>query len=273
MSEFKSNFNKLLGQSNHQTEQLAELLNRVTISKSGLAEEANEKAMTEDKSTQEWQAERDSLKSAAKKLKDETEQLGSLMQIKGEEHQAVRRRLEQLEEENSKLRESLYSKTSRENETLRSPYEEENRKLKMLLNGQKIEKEKLTSLHAEELHELKVKNAKDANMLKEVKQELEEKIREINRSRQEKSILEEKLLQANQLIVNLKQELTRERKEISDRPESDKEASVIDQIKTIMNKVYKEVTKKFQPEETYSFKDIKATVGTVIRVCYFSTLL
>lgn len=43
---------------------------------------------------------------------------------------------------------------------------------------------------------------------------------------------------------------------------------VEEQVKTIMNKVYKETMKQFRPEESYSVKSIKSTLSAVIRVSY-----
>jgi len=56
-------------------------------------------------------------------------------------------------------------------------------------------------------------------------------------------------------------ELQKEEKSINQTLHSD----LPEQVKTIMNKVYKESLKQFQPEDNYSFRSIKSTLSLVIR--------
>lgn len=254
----------MLGQSSQQTEQLAELLDRVTISKTADSKEEIKQSTQREGPSEDLSAERESSNFTIKKLKEENDQLASLLQNKIQEQKTNLLKIKQLEDENVKLRDSLNTSMSCQSKLQKNVYEEEIGNLQIFLKEQQFEKEKLAQLHENELRDLKAKLTNNADTVNCLRNELEKKIHEVENGRQERTFNEKALSQANQQIDSLKDELTRVKAEMSNRPESGSKAT--DQVKTIMNQIYKEITKQFRPEETYSFKEIKSTVGAVIRV-------
>lgn len=269
MSEFKFGINKLLGQSSQQTEQLAEVLGRVTILGSQITP-SNEAIQLETEKKQlsdEWYLERDSLMLTIQTLRDENDQLASLKHTKVQECQDALKKIEQLENENLRLRDGLKEKLSEQKEMLETAHREESEDLKLVINELKAKEEKLTSQQENVIRDLKAKFLSNENVIHNLRKDIEEKTGQLDVACQERALVEEELLHANHQIASLNEDFSRTKKEWSNGTGQGSQASVIDQVKTIMNKVYKEIAKQFLPEQTYSLKDIKLTVGAVIRVC------
>jgi seryl-tRNA synthetase len=68
------------------------------------------------------------------------------------------------------------------------------------------------------------------------------------------------------LVETLQLQLKNSEAEIGNKSNRDEQEPVEEKVKTIMNKVYKEITKQFKPDESYTFHTIKTTVSVVIRV-------
>lgn len=83
---------------------------------------------------------------------------------------------------------------------------------------------------------------------------------------EEKEQLGTEAARARSLADALRQQLDQTEKvtQSTDAPQTS--TGVAEQVKTIMNKTYKQALKQFQPEESYSFQSIKAILSAVIRV-------
>lgn len=88
---------------------------------------------------------------------------------------------------------------------------------------------------------------------------------QLSQFQKDSKIANQQLKQLEKQIVELQTEEKNPNRTLhSDLPE---------QVKTIMNKVYKASLKQFRPEETYSFHSIKSTLSLVIRVNLFLIFL
>lgn len=185
----------------------------------------------------------------------------SSMQTLEEENSKLKTLLKEKEvalEQNSRL--SASEKLKEEEDERISRLKEENARLSDLLESVRKEKN-LAEIQLEE--KLVIYQSKCGEMeshLRELKSLVGEKEEAVKQLQSKNDRLERDALDSRNLADTLKSKL-----EASEKPQADGTA-VEEQVKIIMNKLYKQALKQFQPEETYSFQNIKASLSTVIRV-------
>ena len=213
-----------------------------------------------------------------KSLKDEDDK--TIQQLKDDRAQQAGA-IQQLSEDNNRLNgllETLRSK--RDDDTTAQHLNEENARLTTLLNAKVDEAikfkeenvrlaEKLESSSnlASQLDEkLLIYQSKCAELESSLHQHqalAHEKAQLYKQLQEQKEQLENEAAQARSLAESLQLKLDQtERNKTS----TEDKGAVVEQVKAIMNKTYKQALKQFRPEESYSFQSIKSSLSGVIRV-------
>ncbi len=191
------------------------------------------------------------LKSAALSIQTLVEENSKLKTLLKEKEVAL--------EQKSRL--SASEKLKEEEDERISRMKEENARLSDLLESVRKEKN-LAEIQLEE--KLVIYQSKCGEMeshLRELKSLVGEKEEAIKQLQSNNNRLERDALDSRNLADTLKSKL-----EASENKPRDDGNAVEEQVKIIMNKLYKQALKQFQPEESYSFQNIKASLSTVIRV-------
>ena len=211
-----------------------------------------------------WAASQKEANTTILQLKEETTQLKALLSASSQEGEHSN--LQLLKNENARLQTVILSASQASDASIQE-LKRENIKLKAQLQSSD-EKTKNFILELEaKLEMYQSKCAQAESSLNQVKSLVSEKDQQISYFQERVQMLEVKSSQANSLADALQLQLNNSEMESREHlEEAQQQIHVEEQVKTIMNKVYKETMKQFQPEETYSFKTIKSTVSAVIRV-------
>jgi hypothetical protein len=179
-------------------------------------------------------------------------------------------KLKEKEDQNIQLL-SQIEKLQEKNDTSNQPFElkEKNKQLEpqiRLLESQlkeKHEKSFQLSIQIQDFKEVKNRSLEAEQKLSHFETSLKEETeRSSQLSQPNQHLLEESQkwkTVADRLPCKLDERLA---KETTDGQSADQ----LEQIKKIMNKVYKEITRQFDPHESHSFSDIKGAVSGIIRL-------
>ena len=179
-------------------------------------------------------------------------------------------KLKEKEDQNIQLL-SQIEKLQEKNDTPNQPFEmkEKNKQLEPQI--------RLLESQLKEKHEKSFQLSIQIQDFKEVKNrslEAEQKLSHFETSLKEETERSSQLSQPNQHLLEESQKW----KTVADRLQcklderlakeatDGQNADQVEQIKKIMNKVYKEITRQFDPHESHSFSDIKGAVSGIIRL-------
>lgn len=203
------------------------------------------------------------------KLRQENERLTRQCQ----EHLAHEKdtdvRIKQLEEENNQLKTDSELAISSIPDENAIRLQEENLRLTTLLNESTVKVQELSDQQcktAEKLLIYETKCGEADGRLAQFQNLIEEKDLKLSEFQEKVSELEKELIRSKSLAESCQISLKKAQEETNMRSSDSVQDSVEEQVKTIMNKSYKEIMKQFNPDEHYSYKAIKSTVSVVIRV-------
>ncbi|XP_057378341.1 FK506-binding protein 15-like [Daphnia carinata] len=218
---------------------------------------------------QAWAANQKELEGTIQRLKEENNRLLQQIEEKSEREKEIDIRIQQLQDENARFKEDLKLITHSQNDETLDQLRKENTQLAALLDASLVKEKKLASQHdqmQEKLDSYESKSTKVESLLLESERLAEKKEQRISQLQEHIKKLEKQSSDARSVVEDLQSKLKDAEKEIQNKYYSDQEqGSLEEQVKVIMNKVYKEITKKFIPGESYAFHSIKSTVSTVIR--------
>ena len=179
-------------------------------------------------------------------------------------------RIQRLQEENARFKDDLETSTRNINDGTLTQLREENIRLTSLLDKSLLMEKELTSQCEETQEKLNYyesrSNETDSRLLqfKSLAEDNERKLFDLQEHAQK---LEKESSHARSLVETLQLELKNAEAETGSKSNRHEELEPVEEkVKTIMNKVYKEITKQFKPDESYTFNSIKSTVSVVIRV-------
>lgn len=219
---------------------------------------------------QAWAANQKELDGTIQRLKEENNRLLHQIEEKSEREKEIGIRIQQLQDENVRFKEDLKSITHSQNDGTLDQLRKENTQLAALLDASLVKEKEIASQHdqmQEKLNSYESKSTKVESLILESKRLAEEKKQRISQLQEHIQKLEKDSSDARSVVEDLQSKLKDAEKEIKNKYYSTQEqGSLEEQVKVIMNKVYKEITKQFIPGESYAFHSIKSTVSTVIRV-------
>lgn len=218
---------------------------------------------------QAWAANQKELDGTIQRLKEENNRLLHQIEEKSEREKEIGIRIQQLQDENVRFKEDLKSITHSQNDGTLDQLRKENTQLAALLDASLVKEKEIASQHdqmQEKLNSYESKSTKVESLILESKRLAEEKKQRISQLQEHIQKLEKDSSDARSVVEDLQSKLKDAEKEIKNKYYSTQEqGSLEEQVKVIMNKVYKEITKQFIPGESYAFHSIKSTVSTVIR--------
>ena len=264
---------KLHVKSNEHTNKLNLILGEISASsinneKSFNPADAIDQLLASERQT--WLTSRKELEDIIKGLKQENDQIVHQIGEKSDREKETDVRIQRLQEENAGLKNDLETSTRNINDDLLDQLREENIRLTSLLDKSLLKEKELTSRCKETQEKLEYyeskSNESDSRLLqfKSLAEDNERKLSDLQKHAQK---LEKESKLAKSLVESLQLELKNAEAEIGNKSNRDEDQEPVEEkVKTIMNKVYKEITKQFKSGESYTFHSIKSTVSVVIRV-------
>ena len=264
---------KLHVKSNEHTNKLNLILGEISASsinneKSFNPADAIHQLLASERQT--WLTSRKELEDIIKGLKQENDQIVHQIGEKSDREKETDVRIQRLQEENAGLKNDLETSTRNINDDLLDQLREENIRLTSLLDKSLLKEKELTSRCKETQEKLEYyeskSNESDSRLLqfKSLAEDNERKLSDLQKHAQK---LEKESKLAKSLVESLQLELKNAEAEIGNKSNRDEDQEPVEEkVKTIMNKVYKEITKQFKSDERYTFHSIKSTVSVVIRV-------
>ena len=264
---------KLHVKSNEHTNKLNLILGEISASsinneKSFNPADAIDQLLASERQT--WLTSRKELEDIIKGLKQENDQIVHQIGEKSDREKETDVRIQRLQEENAGLKNDLETSTRNINDDLLDQLREENIRLTSLLDKSLLKEKELTSRCKETQEKLEYyeskSNESDSRLLqfKSLAEDNERKLSDLQKHAQK---LEKESKLAKSLVESLQLELKNAEAEIGNKSNRDEDQEPVEEkVKTIMNKVYKEITKQFKSDESYTFHSIKSTVSVVIRV-------
>ena len=219
-----------------------------------------------------WLVSRKELDGSIQQLKQENEQLVNQIEEISNREKQNDARIQRLQEENTRLKDDVVATTQNiTDDATVTRLKEENTRLNTLLDASlKKEKDLASQQHEmqEKLENYEVKCAETSNRLLQFKSLTEEKDQQVSELKEQLQKLERECFHSKSLVETLELKIGRAEEELQKKSQVSDTDSVEEQVKNIMNKVYKEIMKQFRPDESYAFPSIKSTVSVVIRVKY-----
>ena len=264
---------KLHVKSNEHTNKLNLILGEISASsinneKSFNPADAIDQLLASERQT--WLTSRKELEDIIKGLKQENDQIVHQIGEKSDREKETDVRIQRLQEENAGLKNDLETSTRNINDDLLDQLREENIRLTSLLDKSLLKEKELTSRCKETQEKLEYyeskSNESDSRLLqfKSLAEDNERKLSDLQKHAQK---LEKESKLAKSLVESLQLELKNAEAKIGNKSNRDEDQEPVEEkVKTIMNKVYKEITKQFKSGESYTFHSIKSTVSVVIRV-------
>ncbi|KAI9553605.1 hypothetical protein GHT06_021526 [Daphnia sinensis] len=263
---------KLQAQSNEQSNMLNLILGEISASNtrgknSATPLESLDHLLASER--QAWTANQKELEGTIQRLKEENNRLLHQIEEKSEREKEIGIRIQQLQDENARFKEDLKSITHSQNDGTLDQLRKENTQLAALLDASLVKEKEITSQFdqlQEKLNSYESKSTKAESLLSESERVAEEKELRISQLQGHIQKLEKETSDARSVVEDLRSKLKDAETEIQNKYHLNQEqGSLEEQVKVIMNKVYKEITKQFIPGENYAFHSIKSTVSTVIR--------
>lgn len=264
---------KLHVKSNEHTNKLNLILGEISASsinneKSFNPADAIDQLLASERQT--WLTSRKELEDIIKGLKQENDRIVHQIGEKSDREKETDVRIQRLQEENARFKNDLETSTRNINDDSLDQLREENIRLTSLLDKSLLKEKELTSRCKETQEKLEYyeskSNESDSRLLqfKSLAEDNERKLSDLQEHAQK---LEKESSLAKSLVESLQLELKNAEAEIGKKSNHDEEQEPVEEkVKTIMNKVYKEITKQFKSDESYTFHSIKSTVSVVIRV-------
>lgn len=175
--------------------------------------------------------------------------------------------IRRLQEENARLKDDVVKASQKVADVSLTELKEENIRLATLLDASlKKEKDRASQQHEtqEKLEYYEAKCAETECHLLQIRSLTEGKDRQLSELQEQVRELERKSSHVKSFVETLQLKL--QEAEVQKKIQDSEKDSMEGQVKTIMNKVYKEIMKQFRPDESYAFSSIKSTVSAVIRV-------
>ena len=242
-----------------------------TIEKSINPTEAIDQLLSSER--QAWMDSRKELEGIIQHLKQENDRMVHQIGEKSDREKERDVRIQQLQEENARFKDDLETSNRNINDGTLNQLREENIRLTSLLDKSLLKETELASQCKKTQEKLEYyesrSNETDSRLL-QFKSFAEDKERKLSDLQEYVQKLEKESSRARSLVETLQLQLKDAEAEIGNRSNRDEEQGPVEEkVKTIMNKVYKEITKKFKPDESYTFHTIKSTVSVVIRVRHY----
>ena len=158
------------------------------------------------------------------------------------------------------------------NSVIETLKEEKKRLIDLLQSNSEKDESCITQLE-EQLHLYRSKYAETESRLLKYQAADEKKTQDLAQLQRQVQQHEKDLSQALSLVDSLQFKLNQAEDKLKENHKTVVDSDQLgDQVKSIMNKVYKESLKQFRPDETYSYRSIKSILSLVIRVSYSSHL-
>lgn len=216
-----------------------------------------------------WLDSRKELECIIQHLKQENDRMVHQIGEKSDREKETDVRIQQLQEENDRFKDDLETSNQNMKDGTSNQLREENIRLTSFLDISLLKEKELESQCKKAQEKLEYyesrSNETDSRLL-QFKSLAEDKERKLSDLQEHVQKLEKESSGRQVLVETLQLQLKNSEVEIGNKSNRDEQEPVEEKVKTIMNKVYKEITKQFKPDESYTFHTIKSTVSVVIRV-------